>query len=246
MPAEVGLGHVPGREEDQHDDAHRLLRVVEAVRQRVRPRRDELQLPEDPVHLRRGLAPHQPVNRDHVEQAEEKTDKRRQDDERRDLDESGRLKDPPAGVDRRSPGEPADDGVRRRRGKAQPPGDEVPGDRPDEPRGDYPQGDRPGVYDPFPDGGGDPGLEEERGDKIEECGPEDGVLRFEHPRRYDGGDGVGGVVEAVDEIEDQRQQDQEDDQRKIRHFSGRSPPRCWRRLRRRRLPLRSVRGFPST
>ena len=162
------------------------------------------------------------------------------------FDKPAPLQDPPAGVNDCGPGEPADQGVRRRRGKAQPPGDEIPGDGPEKSGGDDAQGNGDGVDDPLPDGGGDPGLEEERGDEIEEGGPEDGVLGFEHAGRYNGGDGVRGVVEAVDEIEGQRHQHQEKDQCQISHFSGRSLPRYWRRPRRRRSPLRSARGSPST
>ena len=48
--------HVPRGDEQRDDDAHRLLRVVAAVAERVERRRDELQPPEQPVDLAPGAS----------------------------------------------------------------------------------------------------------------------------------------------------------------------------------------------
>ena len=59
-------------------------------------------------------------------------------------------------------------------------------------------------------------AEEQEGDEIEEGRPEHRILRPQHARRDDGGDGIGGIVQAVEEIEEQRDGDQADQQRERR------------------------------
>ena len=56
-------------------------------------------------------------------------------------------------------------------------------------------------------------AEEEKGDEIEERRPRDCILRPQHARRNDGGDGIGGVVQAVQEIEEQCDGNEADKQR---------------------------------
>jgi hypothetical protein len=65
------------------------------------------------------------------------------------------------------------------------------------------------------DHGGDVCLEDQKGDEVEERGPDDGVFRGEDARRDDGGDRVCRVVETIDEIEDKRNPDHEDDDREV-------------------------------
>ena len=61
---------------------------------------------------------------------------------------------------------------------------------------------------------GDMQAEEQEGDEVEERGPEHGILRPQHARRDDGGDGIRCVVQAVQEVEEQRDADQADEKRK--------------------------------
>src|SRR5207249_6293205 len=103
--------------------------------------------------------------------------------------------------------EPAHEGVRRRRWDAAVPGDQVPRDRPDQ-RGEYDARVHDArVHDALRDGLGDGGGEDERGDEVEERGPDDGKTGREDPSGDDGGDRVRRVVEPVDEVERQRDQD---------------------------------------
>ena len=68
---------------------------------------------------------------------------------------------------------------------------------------------------PVADRARDRGAEGERGDEVEERGPDHRLSRREHARRHDGRDRVRGVVEAVDVVEDERDADQRDDRRRV-------------------------------
>ena len=121
----------------------------------------------------------------------------------------------PAGLRHRRAGVAADERVRRARGQAVVPRDQVPDDRAHQPGKDHREADDRDVDEAGADGLGDRRAEGERGDEVEERRPDDGLARRQHPRRHDGGDRVGGVVKAVDEVENERDDDQRDDCEKV-------------------------------
>lgn len=137
-------------------------------------------------------------------------------------DQASRVGDSPAD-------QPADQRMRARRGYAVEPGDDVPGDCADERREHDLRRHDVGADDAPADGLGDVETEEHEGYKIEEGSPEDRILRAQHTRRDDGGDGVRSVMQAVQEIEEQSDADQADEKRKGEsgvHPLKRSRSRC--------------------
>ena len=58
------------------------------------------------------------------------------------------------------------------------------------------------------------GAENQKGNEIEEGSPHDGMLRAQHSRRYDCGDGIGRIMQSVEKIERKRHHDQADQERK--------------------------------
>ena len=72
------------------------------------------------------------------------------------------------------------------------------------------------------DGRGDSGPEQERGDEVEECRPNNRLKGRQNARRHNRRAGIRGIVEAVDEIEQQRYQDDQDRERVQLHV-GASP-----------------------
>src|SRR5208337_1704925 len=91
--------------------------------------------------------------------------------------------------------------VRRAGRQPQCEGNEVPGDCAEEAGEKHLLIHHFDVDQPFADGAGDSGAEDERGDEIPEGGPEDGAEGRQDARGDDGGDGIGGVVPAVGELE---------------------------------------------
>jgi hypothetical protein len=86
----------------------------------------------------------------------------------------------------------------------QSPGDQVPDDSTHQRGEDHLGIDDAGFDDPGADGVGDVKPEHEKGDEIEERRPQHGVVRPQHPGRYDRRNRVGGVVQSVEEVEQQR------------------------------------------
>src|SRR5262249_4875836 len=107
-------------------------------------------------------------------------------------------------------GDAAEEGVRRRRRKPEPPRDEVPDDGAHEPRADERQREHLGV-DALRDALRHGCAEDQEGGEIEDGGPDDGGARRKHARGHDGGYGVCSVVESVDEVEDEREKDDGDE-----------------------------------
>ncbi len=127
---DVEVRQVPGLEERQRDHAHRLLRIVGAVRERDPGARGELAEPERPVR-HPGVHPdEQPVDRQQQEERPGEGDRRRGDCRDRDaVHEPMPLDAFEARLGDRGTDEPADQRVRRARGQPGPPGDQVPDDR---------------------------------------------------------------------------------------------------------------------
>ena len=117
------------------------------------------------------------------------------------------------------PDEAAHQRMRRTRRNAEHPGGDVPGDGADQRAQDDARIDDPGIDDPGPQGLRHMEAEEQEGDEVEERRPEHRVLRAQHPRRDDGGDGIGRVVQAVEEVEEQGDGD-EAGQRRQREGGG--------------------------
>jgi hypothetical protein len=154
----------------------------------------------------------------HQQEPEGHPEQRRQRDEQDGLLEAAGVEHAEAGLGDPSPGEAADEGVRRGGRQAQPPGEEVPGDGPDQPGEDHGLRDHVGI-DGLADGVGHVRLEDQEGDEVERGRPDNRHPWGQDPGRDDGGDRVGGVVEAVGEVEHQRQQDDGDDrdEGQVRH-----------------------------
>src|SRR5262249_8322930 len=68
--------------------------------------------------------------------------------------------------------------------------------------------------DPLAHAGGHLEVEDEKGDEVEEGGPDHGGVGAEHPRRDYRGHRIGRVVEAVQEVEGQGQGDEHQDGRR--------------------------------
>jgi hypothetical protein len=109
--------------------------------------------------------------------------------------------------------QPADEGVRGRRGNTAQPGDHVPGDGAAKRPEDHGVRDDAGRNDALADRLGYVLAEDREGDEIEEGRPEDGVAGRQDAGRDDGRDGVGRVVQAVEEVERQCDRDQGDQQK---------------------------------
>ena len=186
----------PVADQRHHDDAHGLLRVVAAVAQRVQARRDQLQAAEVLVDRALRALAEQRHHQRHQREAEDGADERRQDDEQGRLLEEGQVERAEAldhavglraaGDDGRA-GDAAEQRVRRRRGQAPPPREQVPHDRAAQARRDERQGDHVRV-DALGDVAGDVRAEHQERDEVEERGPEDGDARAEHARGDDRGD----------------------------------------------------------
>ncbi len=205
-----------GHDQRERDDAHRLLRVVGAVRERHETRREDLAPAEAvaPVGLavvaaRDGIRQPGHEKRDHA--GRERGDQRRQHDLAQHHAEIDRLQ---ARAHQGRADEAAEQGVRRTRGQAQQPRQHVPGDRADKPRED----DRQEVQrrdllfadDAVRDGLGHLGRQE-RADEVEARREHDGHLGLERPGRDRRRHRVRGVVEPVGEVEEQCQRDDQHD-----------------------------------
>ena len=214
----VGTALPAGDDQGERDHAHRLLRVVRAVRERDERGREDLAPAEAvaAVGLRvvaAGDRVREPRRREGDEARGERREDRRQDH----LAEHDAVVDRhPAGADDRRADQAAEQGVRRARGQAEQPGEHVPGDRADQAREDQRQErvriDLILADHAVRDGLGDLGRQE-RADEVQDGGQQHGDLGLERPGRDGRGHRVGRVVEAVREVEEQRQHDdQHDDQ----------------------------------
>src|SRR2546430_1659114 len=214
----VGIGEVqrgrregPGpeqlllRHQQADDDAHGFLRVVGSVPERIRGGRADLEHAEGAVDLARERASQGPRQRHRQRQRQHEAHERRQHDE----DERG---DPFAGEQERREARlrhrgarvAADQGVRRRGGQPEPPGDEVPDDGAAEPSQDHGGVHGGQVHEPLAHGLGHRRPEQEDRNEVERRGPDYGGGRRQYPGRHHGGDGVRRVLEPVDQVEAQR------------------------------------------
>ena len=199
-------------DQQQPDDADRLLRVVAAVAEAVEPGRDQLQAAEPVVDLAAARRARKMLATSTISSAPS----------RKPSTGETKMKSTvfpmPAAIERAGAGlgdhradDAADQRVRRARRNAEPPGDEVPDDRADQRAEDDVMVDDAGLDDALADRRRDAEVEDEDRDDVEEGGEDDRLLRLEHAGRDDGGDRVGGVVEAVHEVERDRQHDQHRD-----------------------------------
>ena len=218
-------GHFEGFQEtrsDEHagDDSHGLLRVVGTVRQTECRRRDQLELAEILVHLRRGGVAEQPVDQHHHGVGGKHPDERRADNH---LQGKGPLAGgtyvegfetvaetaQQAHARHGGAGVAADQGVRRTGGQAEPPGDQIPGDGARQSGHNHVGGHQAYIHEAPAHRPGNRRAEHESRGKIEERGPQHGLKRCEHPRSHNRGDGIRRIVKTVDVIEHQRNRDDE-------------------------------------
>ena len=229
---EVGRRQVAVGDQGERDDAHRLLRVVGAVRQRDHRRRRDLRPAEAALRPLGGEVPDHAVD-DHGRAERDDAGQHRGDQRGHDD-----LREHALALDRREPDRrhgradhAADQRVRGRRRDAEPPGDQVPGDRTDQAGEDRRGGDDARIDDPLGHGGGH-GDRDEGAGEIENCGDADSHLRLQRACRDGGRHRVGGVVEAVREVEHECDGHDEHDDDLPSHDSrpyGRDPLSGWSR-----------------
>src|SRR5208337_1431625 len=179
------------------DDAHAFLRVIGAVTQTVGCRRNQLQTTEPAVHAARPLMADYPGGEDTDQPADQHADDGRKEDEENRLGPASEDESFIARVNDSSAAVTTHERVRRAGRQPQCEGNEVPGDCAEEAGEKHLLIHHFDVDQPFADGAGDSGAEDERGDEIPEGGPEDGAEGRQDARGDDGGDGIGGVVPAV-------------------------------------------------
>ena len=210
-----GLGaDVVGGEQRQGDDRHRLLGVVGAVAEGDETAAEDLRGAEVLVGARRVDAAEDVEHACQEQVAEEEPGDRRgdqADDHRHDRSPLQRVH---AVARDAHADERADQRVRRARGQAGAPGDEVPGDRRRQRGDDHRQRHAACRGDQAADGVGDLGVQDldghHRADEVEHGRQADRQAGAERARADGGGNRVGGVVEAVGEVEAQRHRDGDD------------------------------------
>ncbi|MPN55101.1 hypothetical protein SDC9_202780 [bioreactor metagenome] len=99
--------------------------------------------------------------------------------------------------------------MRRRRGNAVVPGDDVPGDGPDQSAKHDMRVNDARLNNPLAHGCRHTEVEDENRHNVEERGKCHGLSRFENPRGNHGGNRIGSVVKAVHEIEQQGEHHQQ-------------------------------------
>src|SRR5712692_3580542 len=202
------LAQQPLRKEQHGNDAHGLLRIVAAMPQRVQRRRKQLRRAKEIVHRRRHGSNKCPRDDEYQKQREEKAEQRRKNDCGSRYAEAVPDDRAETCLRDRGAGQSADQRVRAARGNPQPPGDQVPADRSHQSAEYHRRIDDIRRNDPGSNRLGDMEPEEQECDKIEERGPDDGVLRSQHAGGHDGRNRVGGVMQPIQGIEDQRDRDQ--------------------------------------
>ena len=197
---------------EQHgDDAHRLLRVVAAVSERIHRRREELQDAEPAIDRIGRPSSTGPVDDHHQELRQHEPEQRRQHDaERRHA--RGPLETTAAmpALAMPAPASPPISAWLLLDGMPSPHVMTFQTIAPDQRAEDDAAVDDAGADDARADGLRDVQAEHGERDEIEEGRPDHGDLRAQHARRDDRGDRVRGVVQAVQEIEHQRDGDEAD------------------------------------
>ncbi len=118
---------VPGRDQDERDDAHRLLRVARAVRERHHRRRHRLAVLEAAVDRRAAGAPGERVGQVRRAERDHAADERRRDGRHQDLlDDDVEVDRARAGADPDRADQTAEQRVRRRGRQPEQPGHQVP------------------------------------------------------------------------------------------------------------------------
>ena len=127
-------------------------------------------------------------------------------------------------LDERCAYETADEGVSRARGKAEPPGGQVPGHGGHQAGADHANRGRGLERDDSPDRVGDRRSDQDRAEHVEDRRKEHRLEGAGSPGRYQGGDRVRGVVEAVRDGEGEREHDRNRKarvhRRTLRRFAG--------------------------
>jgi hypothetical protein len=214
----------PLREEEDGDDAHRLLRIVAAVAQRVERRRQELQVTKVAVDGERRRFAARPVDDHHDELREHESEEWRDDDaDRRDA-QSAVDHGAEAGLRDGGAGQPADQRVAAARGNPQVPREHVPDDRAGQRAEDDAAIDDARVHDPGADRLRHVQTEHRERDEVEERRPGNGDLRAQHARCDHGGDRVRRVVQAVQEVEQERDRNQADENREPERIGAHDDP----------------------
>ena len=201
------------RDQGQRDDAHRLLRVVRAVRQGHHGGRADLPDPEAVVAAPGGEAAADPVEQPGAGRGDQHRDDRRQHGREDNLgDQAVPLDRLAARGGQHRADHPADQRLRRARRDPEEPGEQVPNDRADQAvargqgdgrhddGGHHGQRHQLGVYQAAGDRGRD-GQGQERPDQVEHSGQGD---RDPRPQRAGGDRGshrVARVMEPVGEVE---------------------------------------------
>ncbi len=209
---------IAGRIEQDRDDPHRLLGVVEAVADRVSGRGDEVEGAELPFGTAGARPARRPACDEHDQHRQHHSEHRRQDDRDQGLVEPRPLDSGQPGMGHSGPDQAADEGMAGRGGDALQPGDDVPEHRSDQGSEDHGGCDQILVDQPLADRVRDLvklryGESQEIGREVEEGGEDDRLHRAEQPGRDHGRDRVGGVVEPVQEVERQSDGDEADEQR---------------------------------
>src|SRR5215831_19479357 len=181
----------------RRDDAHAFLRVVRAVAQAEKRRREELQPAEPAVDLEGTLAADDPARERGQHDRKKHSDDRRKENKENRFHPSGKYEGFEAGVGNRRSAVSTDQRVRRTGGKAEDQGNQVPGDRSEQPGEDDLLSDEVQADKAFTDCTGHGSAKKERGDKIPKGGPSDGAKRRKDARGDDGGDGIGDVIALI-------------------------------------------------
>ena len=157
----------------------------------------------------RAVSEH-PGHEHHQQPADQEPDQRRDDDEDQNLAETAPDdRRQPARLDHRGAHQATDQRVRRRRGDAVVPGDDVPRQRTHQRAEDHDMVHQGRVHRALADGGRHLEFEHPQRGEVEERGEQHRLFRRQRAGGDDGRDGVGSIVEAVHEIESQRDDDQQ-------------------------------------
>lgn len=197
-----------GRHQRERDDPHRLLRVVRAVRERLRGCRDDLHHPEAFVHGMRAFFRKNPFQDRHDDVTDHKRDQRGKQKSFDDFDESAPFDMVRAGSDKYRSGQSADQRVRGGGRNPQPPGEKVPDNRGQQRGNDHfdPVIERGRIRDASADFFRD-ARKHDGPDEVHDGRQDDRRTRLERPGRYRGCDGIRRIMETVNEIKRQRQED---------------------------------------
>ena len=172
-----------GRDQQQPDDAHRLLRVVAAVSDAVERGGGELQPPEPACPRGAARARRQAQDTAIISSAPSVMPSSGETKMKIAVfGDAGRQQGPRAGLGDRRADHAADQRVRRAGGDAVVPGDHVPDDRADQRAEDHVVVDRHGIDDALADGRRDLEVKDEDRDEVEECRPDHRLVGPQHAR----------------------------------------------------------------